>query len=241
MVRPRRRDRQDASITVIPPTREARTTFILANTRLQAPPHTPELALHLADEITPIWKMTEEALSEIGIPPPFWAFAWAGGQALARYLLDNRQEVAGRRVVDFASGSGIVAIAAMRAGASSVLAADIDSFCEAAIGLNAAANGVEVAFTDQDLLNGPPPPADLILAGDICYEKPLAERVMSWLRLAQANGARVLIGDPGRSYFPRHGLTKLAEYQVPTTRELEDMAVKKTAVWTLTAPLDSGG
>jgi predicted nicotinamide N-methyase len=218
---------------VIDATREARAAFILANTRLQTPPHTPELTLHLADEITPIWRMTEEALSEIGVPPPFWAFAWAGGQALARYLLDNPGEVAGRRVVDFASGSGIVAIAAMTAGATSVLAADIDGFCEAAVGLNAAANAVKVTFTGQDLLDAPPPAADLILAGDICYEKPLAERVMAWLRLAQTNGARVLIGDPGRSYFPRHGLTKLAEYQVPTTRELEDMAVKRTAVWTL--------
>jgi predicted nicotinamide N-methyase len=210
-----------------------RRAFILENTRLQAPPHTPELQLHLADEITPIWKLTEEALAEIGLPPPFWAFAWAGGQALARYVLDNPEIVAGKRVIDFASGSGLVAIAAMKAGAASVLAADIDVFCEAAIGVNAAANGVEVAFTEVDLLGAPPPATDVLLAGDICYERPMAEAVMAWLGQGRAAGASVLIGDPGRTYFPKDGLSKLAEYQVPTTRELEDMAVKRTSVWTL--------
>lgn len=210
-----------------------RRAFILENTRLQAPPHTPELQLHLADEITPIWTLTEEALAEIGLPPPFWAFAWAGGQALARYVLDHPEVVAGKRVIDFASGSGLVAIAAMKAGAVSVLAADIDVFCEAAIGVNAAANGVEVAFTEIDLLDAPPPPADVLLAGDICYERPMAEAVMAWLGQGRAAGAAVLIGDPGRTYFPKAGLEKLAEYQVPTTRELEDMAVKRTSVWTL--------
>ena len=212
---------------------EDRRAFIAANTRLQAPPHTPELKLHLADEITPIWRLTEEQLGEIGLPPPFWAFAWAGGQALARYLLDHPSEVAGRRVVDFATGSGIVAIAAAKAGAADVLAADIDGFCGAAVGLNAAANGVAVRFTDANLLEAAPPAVDLICAADICYEQPLADEVMSWLRAARAAGARVLIGDPGRSYFPKSGLDKLAEYQVPTTRELEDMEVKRTAVWAL--------
>src|SRR6187549_2791206 len=167
-----------------------RRAFIVENTRLQAPPHAPELLLHLADEITPIWRMTEEALEEMGLPPPFWAFAWAGGQALARYLLDHPQAVAGKRVVDFAAGSGIVAIAAMKAGAAHVLAADIDSFCGPAIALNAAANDVAVAFTDADLLDAPPPAVDVILAGDICYEKPLAERVMAWLAVAREAGAQ---------------------------------------------------
>lgn len=218
---------------MIEQTPEGRRAFILANTRQQAPPHTPELVLHLADEITPIWKMTEEALEEIGLPPPFWAFAWAGGQALARYILDHPDIVAGKRVIDFASGSGIVAIAAARAGAAHVLAADIDAYCGAALALNAAANGVACDFTSANLLDAPPPPAEVILAGDICYEKPLAARVMAWLGEAKAAGATVLIGDPGRSYFPREGLEKLAEYQVATTRELEDMEVKKTAVWTL--------
>ena len=210
-----------------------RRAFIVENTRLQAPPHAPELVLHLADEITPIWRLTEEALEEMGLPPPFWAFAWAGGQALARYLLDHPDTVAGKRVIDFAAGSGIVAIAAMKARAAHVLAADIDGFCGPAIALNARANGVSVAFTDANLLDAAPPAVDVVLAGDICYEKPLAERVMAWLTTARAAGTQVLIGDPQRTYFPRTGLIKLAEYQVPTTRELEDMEVKKTAVWTL--------
>jgi len=219
---------------MIPPTPEARAGFIAENTRLQRPPHTPEIQLHLADEITPIWRLTEERLSQIGLPPPFWAFAWAGGQALARYVLDHAEVVAGRRVLDFACGSGIVGIAAMRAGAADAVGADIDAFCGAALALNAQANGVVVGYAGQDLLDAPPPAwAEVILAGDICYEKPLAERVMAWLQAARRAGATVLIGDPGRSYFPKSGLTKLAEYEVPTTRELEDMAVKKTAVWAL--------
>jgi predicted nicotinamide N-methyase len=213
---------------------DERRRFILENTALQAPPHTPELKLHLASEVMPIWRMTEEALCEIGLPPPFWAFAWAGGQALARYLLDEPAIVAGKAVVDFASGSGIVAVAAKMAGAARVLAADIDPFCGPAIALNAEANGVALEFTDRDLLDAAPPAwAEVILAGDICYEKPLAAKVMAWLAAAKAQGAMVLIGDPGRSYFPRQGLVKLAEYQVPTTRELEDQEVKKSAVFTL--------
>ena len=219
---------------MIPDTPDARRDFIVANTRLQRPPHTPEIQLHLADEITPIWKLTEEALAEIGLPPPFWAFAWAGGQALARYLIDTPEVVAGKRVIDFASGSGLVGIAAMLAGARDVLCADIDAYCAAALELNAKANGVTCAFTGDDLLDAPAPAwAEVILAGDICYEKPLAERVLAWLAAARAAGATVLIGDPGRSYFPRSGLTRLAEYQVPTTRELEDMAVKRTCVWAM--------
>jgi predicted nicotinamide N-methyase len=207
--------------------------FILANTRLQRPPHTPEIALYLADEVTPIWRMTEEELGRIGLPPPFWAFAWAGGQALARYLLDHPGVVAGKRVLDFAAGSGLVGIAAMKAGAASALCADIDGFCAAAVALNAEANGVALDFTDENLLDAPPPPVEVIAAGDICYEKPLAERVLAWLDEARARGTTVLIGDPGRAYFPRQGLERLAEYQVPTTRELEDMEVKKTAVYAL--------
>ena len=220
-------------MSAIGPDPEARRAFILANTRLQAPPHTPELRLHLADEVTPIWRMTEEELGAIGLPPPFWAFAWAGGQALARYILDQPETVAGLGVVDFATGSGIVAIAAAKAGAASVLAADIDPFCAAAVALNAEANGVRLGFTDADLLDAAPPAVELILAADICYEQPLADRVMAWLGAARAAGARVLIGDPGRSYFPRSGLVQLAEYRVPTTRELEDVEVKRTAVWAI--------
>ena len=209
-----------------------RLAFIRGHTRLQPPPHAPELKLWLADEITPIWRMTEEELGAMGLPPPFWAFAWAGGQAIARYLLDHPAEIAGKRVLDFATGSGMVAIAAAKAGASSVLASDIDDFCEAAVMVNAETNGVSIAFTGADLLDAPPPDVDVICAGDVCYEKPMADRVLAWLGQARDRGARVLIGDPGRSYFPREGLTQLAEYQVPTTRELEDYEVKRTGVWT---------
>ena len=207
--------------------------FILANTRFQALPHTPEISLWLADEITPIWRMTEEELGEIGLPPPFWAFAWSGGQGLARWLLDNPHEVAGKRVLDFAAGSGLVGIAAMKAGAVSVLCADIDPFCAAAVALNAEANGVVLEATDRDLLEAPPPEVEVICAGDVCYEKPMTERVLAWLALARLNGTRVLIGDPHRTYFPKNGLDFLAEYQVPTTRELEDFAIKRSSVWAL--------
>jgi predicted nicotinamide N-methyase len=207
--------------------------FIAANTRLQAVPHAPEISLWLADEITPLWRLTEEELGEMGLPPPFWAFAWAGGQALARWLLDHPDQVAGKRVIDLATGSGLVAVAAMKAGAASVLAADIDPFCAAAVAANAASNGVEIAFTDANLLVSPPPPADLICAGDVFYEKPMAEAVLVWLKQAQANGTRVIVGDPGRTYFPKSGLTLLAEYTVPTTRELEDQEVKRSRVWSL--------
>lgn len=214
------------------PTADAR-AFILANTRLQRPPHAPELQLHLADEVTPLWRLTEEALGELGVAPPFWAFAWAGGQALARWLLDHPQEAAGKRVLDFATGSGLVGIAAGLTGAAEVLCADIDPFCAAATALNAEVNGVVVRFTAADLLSSPPPPVDLICAGDIAYERPLAQRVRAWLAQAHAAGARVLIGDPGRSYFDPTGLTPLADYQVATSRELEDAEVKRTGVWAL--------
>ncbi|MBX9616726.1 MAG: methyltransferase [Caulobacteraceae bacterium] len=207
--------------------------FILANTRLQPVPHTPEISLWLADEITPIWRMTEEELGELGLPPPFWAFAWSGGQGLARWLLDTPAEVAGRTVLDFATGSGLVAIAAMKAGATQVLAADIDPFCAAAVALNAEANGVDVAFTNNDLLDGPPPEVDVICAGDVCYEKPMTDRVMDWLGAARRQGSRILIGDPHRTYFRSEGLIHLAEYQVPTTRELEDFAIKRSSVWAI--------
>ena len=207
--------------------------FIAANTRLQPVPHAPEISLWLADEVTPIWRLTEEELGELGLPPPFWAFAWAGGQALARYLLDHPQEVAGKRVLDFAAGSGLVGIAAMKAGAASVLCADIDPFCAAAVAANTAANGVALDFTADDLLDAPPPEVDVICAGDVCYEKPMTGRVLAWLAQARAGGARVLIGDPGRTYFPREGLTFLAEYRVRTTRELEDLEIKRSSVWAL--------
>ncbi|WP_438851374.1 class I SAM-dependent methyltransferase [Brevundimonas nasdae] len=207
--------------------------FIRENTRLQPVPHAPEISLWLADEITPIWRLTEEELGEMGVPPPFWAIAWAGGQALSRYVLDHPHEVAGKRVLDFAAGSGLVGVAAMKAGAASVLCADIDPFCQAAVAANAAANAVTLAFTDQNLLDAPPPDVDVICAGDICYEKPMTQAVLAWLAQARAQGVRVLIGDPGRTYFPRTGLDFLAEYRVPTTRELEDQEIKRASVWSM--------
>jgi predicted nicotinamide N-methyase len=209
--------------------------FIAANTRLQPVPHAPEISLWLADEVTPIWRLTEEELGEQGLPPPFWAFAWAGGQGLARWLLDNPAEAEGKRVLDFAAGSGLVGIAAMQAGAASALCADIDPFCGAAVARNAGANGVTLDFTSADLLDSPPPQVDLICAGDVFYEQPMSGRVLDWLRLAAKRRTRVLVGDPLRTYFPKEGFDLLAEYAVPTTRELEDSAVKRTRVWTLTA------
>lgn len=207
--------------------------FIRENTRVQTVPHAPEVSLWLADEVTPIWRLTEEELGDMGLPPPFWAFAWAGGQGLARWLLDHPQEAAGKRVLDFAAGSGLVGVAAMKAGAASALCADIDPFCGAAVAMNAELNGVALGFTDVDLLEAPAPDVDLICAGDVFYEGPMAERVLAWLIEAQGRGVRVLVGDPIRTYFPKSGFELLAEYEVPTTRELEDSEVKRTRVWTL--------
>lgn len=207
-----------------------RERFIRANTTVMAPPLVPELQLHLAHEAVPLWQKTEEELGEMGLAPPFWAFAWAGGQALARHVLDHLALVAGKSVVDLASGSGLVGIAAMKAGAASVLAADIDDLSLAAIRLNAALNGVAVAVTGEDLLGSPAPHCDVILVGDLFYEKDLASRVFAWAEAAEARGITVLIGDPGRSYLPRE---KLAEHRVKVTRDLEDAEIKVTSVWRL--------
>jgi predicted nicotinamide N-methyase len=216
-----------------------RKAFILANTRLQAAPHVPEIALHVADESVAIWQKTEEELNEIGLPPPYWAFAWAGGQALARYVLDNPDAVAGKRVLDLAAGSGLVAIAAAMAGAAPVIAADIDAFTEGAVSLNAAANGVYIEIVTQDLLDRPSPldaRYDIILVGDLFYERDTAARALAFLDRHAAVGTRVLVGDPGRTYLPKNRLTRLAEYSVPVTRELEDMEIKRTSVWALVLP-----
>lgn len=196
-------------------------------------PHVPEISLLLADEAVPLWQKTEEQLNEDGLPPPFWAFAWAGGQALARYVLDHPQSVAGKRVLDLASGSGLVAIAAMKAGAHETVAADIDSFALEAIKLNAHENGVALQCCSDDLLAGTDHRWDVVLAGDIFYERDTAERAFAFVSGQATHGATVLIGDPGRSYLPKDRLTKLAEYSVPVTRELEDNEIKRTAVWTL--------
>ena len=210
-----------------------RAAFIRANTTVMAPPLVPEIQLHLAHEAVPLWQKTEEELGEMGLPPPFWAFAWAGGQALARHVLDHMDIVRGLKVVDLASGSGLVGIAAMKAGAGSVLAADIDGFALAAIPLNAGLNGVEVEVTGEDLLAAPPPDCGVILVGDLFYEKDLAARVFDWLSAAESRGVTALIGDPGRSYLPREKLTKLGEYRVQVTRDLEDAEIKVTSVWRL--------
>jgi predicted nicotinamide N-methyase len=215
---------------------EDRKAFILQNTRLKQVAHVPEISLYVADESVPIWLKTEEELATIGLPPPYWAFAWAGGQALARYVLDNPGIVAGRRVLDLASGSGLVAIAAAKAGAAPVIAADIDPFTEAAVALNAEVNNVYIEVLLQDLLDGaasPVPRYDVILVGDLFYERDTAARALAFLERHAATGARVLIGDPGRTYLPKDRLTRLAEYSVPVTRELEDLEIKRTTVWEL--------
>ena len=203
--------------------------FIRANTLALAPPLVPEITLHLAAEVVPLWRATEEELAAMGVPPPYWAFAWAGGQALARYVLDNPAIVAGKRVLDLGSGSGLVGIAAMKAGAAAVTAADIDSFAAAAIAMNAQANGVTMKVATCNLIGGHAP-WDLILVGDLFYERPLAESLLDWLRPLTAE---VLMGDPGRTYFPRQGVEKLGTYNVQTTRDLEDREIRETSVYRL--------
>jgi predicted nicotinamide N-methyase len=204
--------------------------FIRAWTAAAAPPLCPELRLRLAGPVTPLWEATEKTLEREGLPPPYWAFAWPGGQALARYLLDHPREAAGRRVLDFAAGSGIAGIAAAKAGARSVVASDLDAFARAAIALNAALNGVTVEASADDFTAGGAG-FDVILAGDVCYERPMAERVWPWLKARAAAGASVLLADPGRAYLPKEGLRELARYAVPTTLELEDRTVRETAVY----------
>ena len=186
--------------------------------------------MRLADEAVPLWLKTEAELGEMGLAPPFWAFAWAGGQALARYVLDHPESVRGRRALDFASGSGLVAIAAARAGAAQVEANDIDGFALAAIVIKAEANGVEVLARAGDLV-GRDEGWEVVLAGDVSYERDMAARVTDWLERLARRGAEVLIGDPGRTYLPRERLEKIAEYNVPVTRELEDSEIKRTGIY----------
>ncbi len=204
--------------------------FIRAHTRLLPVPHAPEIALLLADEATELWRKTEEELGAIGLPPPFWAFAWAGGQALARYILDHAARVAGKRVLDVASGSGLVAIAAMKAGAASAEASEIDAFALAAIALNAAINGVAVTPRMDDGSGGDEG-WDVVLAGDVFYERDTAAAIIGRLEAMAARGATVLIGDPGRTYLPRDRLVALATYEVPVTRALEDGEIKRSSIW----------
>ena len=207
-----------------------RTAFVRANTALVSPPLVPEIKLHLATEVVPLWQLTEEELAAQGIPPPYWAFAWAGGQALSRYVLDNPGIVGGTSVLDFGSGSGLVAIAAAKAGAERVMAADIDHFAQAAIKLNATTNAAIVSTTTADLI-GSDGNWRVILLGDMCYERPLAERLLAWLSDRARHGARILLGDPGRSYFPKGGVDKLETYRVQTMRDLEDREIRETSVY----------
>lgn len=209
--------------------------FILDNTDVMAPPHVPEVKLWLASEAHGLWLKTEEELEEIGLPPPFWAFAWAGGQGLARHVFDHPALVAGRSVLDFASGSGLVGIAARLSGASGVLAADIDPWSETAIRLNAELNGVDLAYTAHNVV-GEDHGWDVVLAGDVFYDRAFADVLIPWFTALAARGAVVLVGDPGRAYCPRERMEALATYTVPVTRALEDSEVKKTTVWRFNGP-----
>jgi predicted nicotinamide N-methyase len=213
--------------------------FVASQTVIARPPLVPEIALHLASEITPIWQATEAWLAEQNIEPPFWAFAWPGGQALARAVLDDPKLVAGKRVLDFAAGCGIAAIAAAQAGAVMVEAAEIDPLALAAVRLNAALNGVAVATPPGDVV-GAPCRWDVIFAGDVCYEAPMTTHILPWLRGLVAAGAEVLIADPGRAYLPKAGLAPIARYSVPTTRELEDRDSREVTIHRLAAPVGAG-
>jgi predicted nicotinamide N-methyase len=208
--------------------------FIRNNTRLAPVADLPEIRLHQADDVMAMMSLAGAELGEDDPGLPFWAFAWAGGLAVSHYLLEHPEEVAGRRVIDVASGSGLCAIVALRCGAESVHAVDIDPLSEAAVGLNAKANGVRIGFSLQDLLSAAPPDCDVILAGDVCYEETMAARMVDWLRLAAARGTRVLVGDPGRRYLPP-GMSPLAAYRVRTSHELEDAEMKDAAVYTFPA------
>ncbi|MEM7405006.1 MAG: 50S ribosomal protein L11 methyltransferase [Pseudomonadota bacterium] len=206
-------------------------TFILANTCAQRTELLPEIELYLAHRMFPLWHKTEAELSDSGVAPPYWAFAWAGGQALARYLLDNPEQMQGQRVLDLATGSGLVAIAAGLCGAASVVAADIDPMAIAATHLNARLNGVDVEASAADMLDLSLTGFDVVLAGDAFYEEPMSSRFEAALRRARDDGASVLIGDPKRTYLPRATLEEVATYGVTTTTELEDSDLRRTSVW----------
>ena len=212
--------------------------FIRANTIMGTASLVPEIKLHLATEITPIWQASEDWLRERGMEPPFWAFAWPGGQALARHILDHPDLVTGKRVLDFAAGGGIAAIACAQMGAASVEAAEIDGLACAAIRLNALANGVAVSVYEGDVV-GSPGRWDVILCGDVCYEAPMTGHILPWLRHL-ARDATVWIADPGRAYLPAAGLIAIASYRVPTSLELEDRILREVVLYRL-APLPESG
>jgi predicted nicotinamide N-methyase len=213
--------------------------FVRRHTRLAPVPDVPGLRLHVADDVAHVGRAVAVELGLADADLPYWAFAWAGGLAVARYLVEHPTEVTGLLVVDVASGSGLCAIAALRAGAGSVRAFDVDPLAEAAVAVNARANAVRVGFGRGDPLDEPPPPCDLILAGDVCYQETMAARMLAWLRLAADGGTRILLGDPGRPYLPA-GLERLATYRVRTSTELEDAEVKESAVYTLPSGRTTG-
>ena len=204
---------------------------MLSRTRLQSPAAVPELRLHLADDMDAAWTSLQDELDDGELPPPFWAFAWLGGQAVARHVLDAPELVRGRSVLDLATGSGLCGLAAVRAGATSVRAVDVDPFAAQAVLLNAAANDLHVDVECVDVLEVPPPAVDVVLAGDVFYDAQMSERVQPWLLAAAGAGSPVLVGDPGRHYLPRALLRELASYDIATTRELEGVEVKTVRVY----------
>jgi predicted nicotinamide N-methyase len=205
---------------------------VVAATTLLPTPLVPEVSLYCAENAYDVWSLTDDG--DESAPMPFWSFPWAGGQALARYILDHPDVVTGRRVLDLAAGSGLVAIGAALAGAGDVTANDIDPYAAAAQDMNAKANGVQITTLMADLLDTETD-ADVVLAGDVCYERDLSDRMFAFLTRAQSRGAHVLLGDPGRTYLPRERLAEVASYDVPTTLVLEDQQTKRTTIWTLRA------
>jgi predicted nicotinamide N-methyase len=216
------------------------TGFIRSQTQILSPSILPEIRLHLAAEFTPLWQMTEDRLRQSNLPPPFWAIAWPGGQGAARYILDNPDIVKGKRVVDFAAGSGLIAIAAMTAGARSALAVDIDALAREAIKLNAEINNVSVKTSEGLDLTKAPEDIDVIVAGDVCYQQAMSTTIIRWLRHCVEAGAFVLLADPGRAYVPQEGLIKQASYDVPTSRDIEDQEVRTATVWRMEKTQDGG-
>lgn len=216
---------------------EDKARFIIDHTAILPVPLTPEITLRLADDETPLWRMGEEELNELGLPSPFWAFAWAGGQALARYCLDNPALFAGKSLIDFASGSGLVAIAAHKVGAQDILASDIDPFAVESIQINAALNQAQVTASTENLLSGDAiarlthSPPDYLLAGDVFYDAEMTKAVLALMTPLAKAGTQILVGDPNRSYLPQDKLELIASYQVPVTRELEDYEIRSTKVW----------
>jgi predicted nicotinamide N-methyase len=213
------------------------TAFVRAHTELSHAPHVPEIRLYLAQDAFDLWEDVEAEVGKAGLAPPFWAFAWAGGQALARYILDNPGIVAGKHVLDLAAGCGVVAIAAAQAGAARVVANEIDQFAIDAITLNAEANDVTIETVLGDMVDGDADGADIVLAGDIFYDKAMTARMMPFIGRLRARGATVLVGDPGRAHLPREKFRELVRYEVPVPRALEDAEVKTTIVFT---PADGG-